>query len=413
MQEISPLYLEEDSKKQNYEWVINSEEISEKKNLNKFLEVLQHLNISVAPEFQTDHELSNPNNAFQGEIVSKGETYTVFACRDESGVSQYVYVPSNVYENDATPTEINELSQGLNIANRIFHSVFLFPSISLTGSWESHFSEKPTFKVTPRGFPRAEASVCDLEEKIDEIYAALFDKKRTSRNLQGLDSCDIKLLKSSYLELLERQITYYCSHRFELASSQRKVINIRNAVELVLREIQQFLSENDILLNSEIPNFLWNFLPDQMTVKQTPCAFCNQNVLERQEVLETPLFKVLCNYKPWAKTHFMIVSKRHISHFDQLNHNEYITLFQLAQAVSQAIKAHYPKEKVVCYLQDGIASGQTQPHFHLHVMLRPQKLELSIKILKELIGISSTLSNEEMESIRQEYGPIIESYLDS
>jgi histidine triad (HIT) family protein len=69
--------------------------------------------------------------------------------------------------------------------------------------------------------------------------------------------------------------------------------------------------------------------------------------------------------------HTLVIPRRHVCAFTDLNSQEVVQLSLVAQRVASALKASVPHcEGVSFSLADGEAAGQKVPHTHLHVIPR-------------------------------------------
>lgn len=108
-------------------------------------------------------------------------------------------------------------------------------------------------------------------------------------------------------------------------------------------------------------------------------AFCQDEIIEKQKVLEGDRVNVLYNYAPLAigsdQLHFLIVPKAHRSTFTELTKDEYIEAEQMVQTLVDVIGSKYDVEETHLLHKSGIDAGQTVPHWHMHVMMQQSQTD--------------------------------------
>jgi diadenosine tetraphosphate (Ap4A) HIT family hydrolase len=127
-------------------------------------------------------------------------------------------------------------------------------------------------------------------------------------------------------------------------------------------------------------------------------AFCNPEVIDRQQIYEGENVNVLYNYAPIEKRqHFLLTSKQHRSAFSNLTEAEYLESMLLSRQLIE--KKNYPA--VYLFHKTGIEAGQTVDHFHEHLLFiatKVQDLFGKLTILKNMVFGSSPLSEAELKS---------------
>lgn len=101
------------------------------------------------------------------------------------------------------------------------------------------------------------------------------------------------------------------------------------------------------------------------------CFFCD--ILkndDKNQAVETYLFSSRFSEFPVSKGHCEIFSKQHrLSTFD-LTDDEWEDLHSVINMVKQNIDAEYSPDGFNIGINEGEAAGQTQEHFHLHIIPR-------------------------------------------
>lgn len=149
------------------------------------------------------------------------------------------------------------------------------------------------------------------------------------------------------------------------------------------------------------------------------CAFCNQKVIDSQLVLDGERVQVLYNYAPIGmggeRLHFLVVAKRHCPRFDQLTKEEYEEAEKLTHFVQKRIQEHFeetPIRNTYVYHKTGQDSGQSVPHWHVHIVMTQngaQEWWARLTVLRNILFGSFKLSPEELEKQRQKYYTILNS----
>ena len=103
------------------------------------------------------------------------------------------------------------------------------------------------------------------------------------------------------------------------------------------------------------------------------CSFCQmlRGELPSSRVLEDALVYALLDIHPINPGHTLVIPRRHVCAFTDLNSQEIVQLALIGQRVASALKASFPHcEGISLSLADGEAAGQEVPHTHLHVIPR-------------------------------------------
>jgi histidine triad (HIT) family protein len=105
----------------------------------------------------------------------------------------------------------------------------------------------------------------------------------------------------------------------------------------------------------------------------THCLFCRilTGELPSSPVLEDDLVVAILDIHPANTGHTLILPRRHVEFFTDLNRKELEQLALAGQRVATALKRGSDScEAVTLSLADGAAAGQDVPHTHLHVVPR-------------------------------------------
>lgn len=139
-------------------------------------------------------------------------------------------------------------------------------------------------------------------------------------------------------------------------------------------------------------------------VAQKKDAFCNPNVINNQLVFKGKEITVLLNYAPIAtgpdKLHFLIVPKKHYKTFSDLPKAVYLEIIK----ASNKLADFYNKKgysTLYAFNKSGKIAGQTEPHFHQHIVLpatKSEELLAKLTVFKNMLFGSSPLSARELQT---------------
>ena len=135
--------------------------------------------------------------------------------------------------------------------------------------------------------------------------------------------------------------------------------------------------------------------------ERATCAFCKEEVLKKQKMISSKKVIILYNNEPYTKNaHFMIIPLKHQESLHCLMLDQFEEIIQKAQTLNLALG---DIKNLVWFCQNGPRAGQTVPHFHLHVLRRPNPITLPIKILNELAGHKDAPVEEQEYQINQDW----------
>lgn len=107
------------------------------------------------------------------------------------------------------------------------------------------------------------------------------------------------------------------------------------------------------------------------------CYFCDRLALDATPglVAETELTATLVNARQHQEGQVIVIPKRHAPTVLDLFEDEAVEAMRAARRVAQALVEAYDMDGMLLYQNNGVASGQEFPHFHLHVC--PQRFASS------------------------------------
>ena len=99
-----------------------------------------------------------------------------------------------------------------------------------------------------------------------------------------------------------------------------------------------------------------------------PCPFCN---LEHDRIIdETSSWFVVRDGFPVSAGHTLIIPKRHVSTFFELDKQEFDELYDLINKEKHALDNEYQPAGYNIGVNNGEAAGQTVFHLHIHLIPR-------------------------------------------
>lgn len=107
----------------------------------------------------------------------------------------------------------------------------------------------------------------------------------------------------------------------------------------------------------------------QITHKQANCAFCKPN--QKLEILaETPLSYAIFDGYPITKGHSLVIPKRHVADYFDLDFEEQKDMMELTNFVYQQLKTKFQTNDFTIGINIGKNAGQKMPHTTLHLIPR-------------------------------------------
>lgn len=136
--------------------------------------------------------------------------------------------------------------------------------------------------------------------------------------------------------------------------------------------------------------------------------FCDHEKIAHEIFYEDKYFYGVYNLNPITPGHSLLITKRHIQSFLDLNKDELNNLVPAILKILKAILKAYECKDFDLSLQDGMEAGQIIPHFHLHIIPRkPKDMEGSwhrrLSEEERKIGISEEEMIKNVEKIKKAF----------
>lgn len=115
-------------------------------------------------------------------------------------------------------------------------------------------------------------------------------------------------------------------------------------------------------------------------IKEDNCIFCKivAGDIPSETVYEDEYFKAILDNAPAARGHVILVAKSHAANLFELPEELASKALIVAKKIATAIKDAYQCDGVNLLQNNGEAAGQTVYHFHIHVIPRYTKDQVSI-----------------------------------
>jgi len=133
-------------------------------------------------------------------------------------------------------------------------------------------------------------------------------------------------------------------------------------------------------------------------------AFCNPEIINKQLVLKGRSINILYNYAPIGfggeKLHFLIVPKKHRSKFSELSEAEYLEATELSQKLMTHFFDARQIKDVYLFHKTGVNTGQSIPHWHMHLILisnKTQGIFGKLIVLKNILIGSSPMKGDKLK----------------
>lgn len=91
---------------------------------------------------------------------------------------------------------------------------------------------------------------------------------------------------------------------------------------------------------------------------------------------ETEHAWVLYCLTPATEGNLLLIPKRHITRFEELNTEEASDLFQLIKKSQDVFKSHYGLSDYLLLQKNGKNAGQSVDHIHIHTIPCPDDIDL-------------------------------------
>jgi len=116
-------------------------------------------------------------------------------------------------------------------------------------------------------------------------------------------------------------------------------------------------------------SFWWHLLIKKLMKK---CIFCESKTIKDREIIGDELVWAFPTNIPITPGHTLISPRRCLSSLDMLSDAERVAILKLSEKVMKALTKIYNVDGFNCAWNQGKLSGQSVPHFHLHIIPRQE-----------------------------------------
>lgn len=111
-----------------------------------------------------------------------------------------------------------------------------------------------------------------------------------------------------------------------------------------------------------------------MRLSSVTYLFGPHTIHSSQVFYESALSIGFVNIKPIVPGHILVIPKRVEPRVMDLTIDEYSDLFASVRFIAPRLEKHYSAQALNISIQDGVESGQSVPHVHVHVLPRRKGL---------------------------------------
>lgn len=110
------------------------------------------------------------------------------------------------------------------------------------------------------------------------------------------------------------------------------------------------------------------FVFNRETGLEKSCAFCRDEVLERQTFYTGNRVLGVLTHKPALNGHVLIIPKRHVERFEDLDPDEVEEIFIAVKKIDRAVQETFGNTDYLLIQKNGVMAGQSVPHVHFHYL---------------------------------------------
>lgn len=131
------------------------------------------------------------------------------------------------------------------------------------------------------------------------------------------------------------------------------------------------------------------------------CAFCDPEVIQRQQFYEDDLVVALYTHKPVLPGHCLVIPKRHVERFEGITDLEAARISQVIKRVDTAVTHVFGTASYLLLQKNGAEVGQTVPHVHFHYIPRKSGNGSTLEFMTRmyLADMHRPMSPEELQRV--------------
>ena len=104
-----------------------------------------------------------------------------------------------------------------------------------------------------------------------------------------------------------------------------------------------------------------------MNMHSKVCPFCE---IDRESILDSELCFSIYDKYPVNKGHILVIPKRHVGDYFQLQHDEVDSLWEMVQKAKVFLENKFNPQGFNVGFNVGHEAGQTIDHVHIHIIPR-------------------------------------------
>lgn len=107
-------------------------------------------------------------------------------------------------------------------------------------------------------------------------------------------------------------------------------------------------------------------------MKKEDCIFCKiiENTIPSATIYEDDEFKVILDRFPSSVGHTLVICKDHIENIFEMPQQKAGRMFELTTKIAAVVKSQLNCDGINILQNNGVAAGQSVPHFHIHIVPR-------------------------------------------
>lgn len=131
------------------------------------------------------------------------------------------------------------------------------------------------------------------------------------------------------------------------------------------------------------------------TYDPSSCPFCDPGVVDTQQVYESQLFRLFYCLTPAVDGNLLLVPKRHLYRFEELNSEEMVDFHSIMQWIPSLFQTVYGADHYFILQKNGESAGQSVAHIHFHLVPVHSKDQSAIE---RVFNYRSPISSDEMRN---------------
>jgi len=140
---------------------------------------------------------------------------------------------------------------------------------------------------------------------------------------------------------------------------------------------------------------------------ETPCVFCDEQIIEKQKVWETKKFYVLVDYAPITHGHLLVVPKGKTIHvLTDLPDKDFIEFGKITKKIQNVFIKMLNTDQYIVLQKNGKYAGQTVNHLHFHfipVQTNTNRMLGQLRVIFKTFFWATPLSDDALHDLVEQY----------